>query len=149
MLYVSGSGNIAVGLLSMKALGFHQKYLNSEDKRRFYGLGTTWRWVTDDRIFIFWWTILTEMHYNIVYDFIILQLFWSHMIGLCLNDVMYWSFSLTMCLYHHIMQYMTYLFLSYCDRNVGWDLVLSTGCWLDRGRSKCELAVECKKVAEF
>ncbi len=44
--YVSGTGNIAVALLSMqdlRALRFHQKYLNlcSEDERRPYGFGTT------------------------------------------------------------------------------------------------------------
>ncbi len=29
--------------------------------------------------------------------------------------------------------------------NVGWDLVLFMGCWLDAGRSECEFAVSCKK----
>ncbi len=28
----------------------------SEDERRSYGFGTTWGWVINDRIFIFWWT---------------------------------------------------------------------------------------------
>ncbi len=39
-----------------KALGFHQKYLNlcSEDERRSYGFGTTWGWVINDKILIFW-----------------------------------------------------------------------------------------------
>ncbi len=42
-----------------KALRFHQIYLNlcSENERRSYGLGTTWVWVINDRIFIFGWTI--------------------------------------------------------------------------------------------
>ncbi len=45
-LYVSGSGNISVALLSLegqKARGFHQKHLNlcSKDERRSYGFGTT------------------------------------------------------------------------------------------------------------
>ncbi len=42
-----------------RALGIHQKYLNlcSEDEWRSYGFETTWRWVTNDRIFIFGWTI--------------------------------------------------------------------------------------------
>lgn len=29
--------------------------------------------------------------------------------------------------------------------NVGWDLVLFVGCWLDAGRSECKFAVSCKK----
>ncbi len=43
----------------LRALRFHQKYLNlcSEDERRSHGFGTTWRWVIYDRIFIFGWTI--------------------------------------------------------------------------------------------
>ncbi len=54
--------NVVVTLLSMqgqKALEFHQTYLNlcSEDDRRSYGFGTTWRWVINDRSFIFGWTI--------------------------------------------------------------------------------------------
>ncbi len=60
--YVSGPGNISVVLLSMqglRALGFHQKYLNlcSEDEQRSYRFGTAWRWVINNRIFIFGWTI--------------------------------------------------------------------------------------------
>ncbi len=44
--YVSGTGNIAVALLSMqgqRAFRFHQKYLNlcSEDKRKSYGFDMT------------------------------------------------------------------------------------------------------------
>ncbi len=62
LYYVSGS----VALLSMegrRALRFHQKYLNlcSEDERRSYGFGTTWGWVINDRIIIFWWTNLLTM----------------------------------------------------------------------------------------
>ncbi len=43
----------------LRALRFHQKYLNlcSEDERRSYGFVTTWGWVINDRIFIFWRTI--------------------------------------------------------------------------------------------
>ncbi len=51
--------NVSVLLLSMqgqKALGFHQKHLNlcSKDEHKSYGFGTTWGWVINDRIFIFW-----------------------------------------------------------------------------------------------
>ncbi len=50
--------NVIVPFLTMQGqrpLGFHQKYLNfsSEDKRRTYGFGMTWRRVINDRIFIF------------------------------------------------------------------------------------------------
>ncbi len=46
-------------LLSMRALGVHQKYINlcSEDERRSHGFRTTWGWIIYDRIFIFGWTI--------------------------------------------------------------------------------------------
>ncbi len=39
----------------LRALGFHQKYLQlcSEDKQRSYGFKTTWGWVIDDS----WWTV--------------------------------------------------------------------------------------------
>ncbi len=42
----------------LRALGFHQKYLNlcSEDERRSYGFSTTWGWVINVRIFIFGWS---------------------------------------------------------------------------------------------
>jgi len=42
----------------LRTLRSYQKYLNlcSEDERRFYGFGTTWEWVINDRIFIFGWT---------------------------------------------------------------------------------------------
>ncbi len=51
--------NVVVVLLSMqgqRALGFHQKYLNlcSKHEQKSYGFGTTWGWVINDRIFIFW-----------------------------------------------------------------------------------------------
>ncbi len=46
-------------VVGLKALWFHQKYLNlcSEDEWRSYGFGTTWGWVFNDRIFIFGRTI--------------------------------------------------------------------------------------------
>ncbi len=49
-----------------KALGFHQKYLSlcSENEQRYYGSGTTWGWVINDRIFIFGWTILFKFVYT-------------------------------------------------------------------------------------
>ncbi len=49
-----------------KALRFHQTYLNlcSEDKLRFYGFGTTWEWVINDRIYIFGWTIPLRLFWN-------------------------------------------------------------------------------------
>ncbi len=42
-----------------RALRFHQNDLNlcSEDEWMSYGFGTTWGWVINHRIFIFWWTI--------------------------------------------------------------------------------------------
>ncbi len=58
--------NMSVALLSMKALGFHQKYLNlcSEDEQRSYGFGTTWGWVINDRILIFWVDCPFKHHIN-------------------------------------------------------------------------------------
>ncbi len=42
-----------------RALGFNQKYLHlcPEDERKFYGFGTKWGWVINDRIVIFGSTI--------------------------------------------------------------------------------------------
>ncbi len=42
------------------------KYLNvcSEDERRYYRCGTTWRWVVNDRIFIFVWTIPLKLRWQ-------------------------------------------------------------------------------------
>ncbi len=77
--------NVSVALLSMqgqKALRFHQKYLNlcSEDEQRSYRFGTTWRWVINDRIFIFVWTnplkgktVHPEMQIITVYSLMLLQ----------------------------------------------------------------------------
>ncbi len=50
---------VVISLLSMegqRALRFHQKHLNlcSEDEQKSYGFGTTWGWVINDRILIFW-----------------------------------------------------------------------------------------------
>ncbi len=50
---------LAVYTWSESSLKFHQNYLNlsSKDDWRSYGLGTTWGWVINDRLFIFGWTI--------------------------------------------------------------------------------------------
>ncbi len=67
--YVSGSGNMSVVLQSMegqRALGFHQKYLNScsEDERRYYAIVTTWGWVINDRVFIFGCTVSLNVQHT-------------------------------------------------------------------------------------
>ncbi len=54
--------NVEVVLLSMEGSESSQissKYLNlcNVDEQRFYGFGTTWGWVINDRIDIFEWTI--------------------------------------------------------------------------------------------
>ncbi len=61
-----GGLNVSVVLLSLqgqKAIVFLQKYLNlcSKDEQRSYRFGTTWRWVIDDRILVFGWTIPLNM----------------------------------------------------------------------------------------
>ncbi len=50
--------------LRVSALGFHQKYFNlcSKDEWRSYWFRTTWGWVINDRIFMFWWTIPLKMY---------------------------------------------------------------------------------------
>ncbi len=60
--------NMSVALLSMqgqKILGFHQKYLNlcSEDERKSYRFGITWRWVINDRTFFGGWTLMKTQHH--------------------------------------------------------------------------------------
>ncbi len=80
--YVSGSGNISVAFPSMqgqRALRFHQKYLNlcSEDEQRTYGFGTTWGWIIDDRIFILWWTNVSESSRTFLFS---LSVFLKHVI---------------------------------------------------------------------
>ncbi len=40
--------------------------LSSEDERRSYGFGTTWRWVINDRMFIFGWTIPLIQGYQLI-----------------------------------------------------------------------------------
>ncbi len=44
---------------SLRALGFHQRYLNlcSKDEQMSYGFGTKWGWEMNDIISIFGWTI--------------------------------------------------------------------------------------------
>ncbi len=49
---------------SQRALRFHQKYLNLYE-RRYYGFITTWRWVINDIIFIFWMNYLFKVLYTL------------------------------------------------------------------------------------
>ncbi len=62
-----------------RALGIHKKYLNlcSEDERRSYGFGMTWRWVVNDRINFFCWTIPLSSSVFVVLMFVSLSLSWS------------------------------------------------------------------------
>ncbi len=50
---------------SDKPPGFHPKYLKlcSEDERSFYGFGTTWGLVINDKIFILGWSIPLTQHF--------------------------------------------------------------------------------------
>ncbi len=54
-------------------------------------------------------------------------------------------------LYFHIVMYIIIIIEKIIEKekHVGWGLIKSIGCWLDGGRSECELTVDCKKGAEF
>ncbi len=62
-----------------RALGIHKQYLNlcSEDERRSHGFGMTWRWVVNDRIIFFSWTIPLSFSVFVVLMFVSLSLSWS------------------------------------------------------------------------